>query len=1054
MDAVGLLSRHGNRVSGNGKHNFINLALARSSKWCVNNTNMSAFMVDYCVKLREMLSGYECPSVDSSTEVARSICNIMQKGSQSEMPVVFDLHLDYSQTIDEPCPSHFLYSVINSVQQAIVDTYILPEMDDDNECEELFCVLTGWPEPIVTRDSRPGHLAEDCYRHRYMFHFPCCRVESNTLSRLSRRVYSNLRSNNAMGMLMQTPIGDWDVIFKPVINDPLPLYGSSEKTEYPPCLFIGMYGDLSTCSIDSFHPSNSYDLNTLSIHEHSCVKRGTINFEEIESSGEDFSPEELLPVILYGAYGNNLCSMKESILDDNKSPVSNTTVPLLSDGPVYMSEKTNEDILNELLPLVAHHRYTNRLNWIEIGKAIHHTYKGSEEGLSVWIGSTEKALEKVNVVPDFLEGITVSEMCTQLYSEFGDRVNVTFKTVVWYAMEDNPEQYKNWHIEWSHPYMQRCLTLQEDEIAKAIYCDLWLTYAVPGNGSKFIYRFRDNRWTRVDGGYTIRLYITDDFKRRFEVQRANIYRSMTESHDVSYRERMEVLGKKVNALIDKLGKHSTKEKLVRELMDRFVVEELESFMDSNGNLTGLPNGIAEADYQQRTIRVRAGKPEDFISRTTLVRVNERYTWNHPLVKEFMDWMGKMFPNEETKKYVFKFLASLWMAGNQDKILPDFSGEAGNNSKSTFARCICKAWGAYSIKFPTTGLTRGYSDSGSANPAWARLSGPRIAFADETDEGEQFRSGPAKLITGNDDFYGRKLFTDGGDLTSTATVAVFSNRVIPWKGADDAIRKRFFVLPCLSQWRDDNVPETEEEQYAQRIFPNDPNFINRVIHLSPALLWVSFQYFPIWAKEGLRVKPQEIEDATEAYWSENDIYRMYTTDRVMEGDPMDSLSVNQVHEDFEAWFLRYNRGQTPPDLGTVRYHITQLWNPPTGGRWYGIRLIPQAESQNNEGGFGSAVPTQNVPNNSENMTKSITSALRNIKKPSTPNKATPSPVTIKLNKTPNKNPTQTPSRARISTPSKGRETKEFLLSQKTNPVGANDKSELLTNKKVPAMSTLS
>lgn len=1046
MDAVGLLSRHGHRVSGNGQYTFINLA--RSSRWKVDNINMSAFMVDYCTRLRELLEGYVCPSVDSNAELSRSICNIMQKG-QSEMSVVFDLHLDYSQLIGEPCPAHFLYSVINSIQQAIVDTYILNDTDDDDEeRDELLCILTGWPEPVIIRDSRPGHLAEDCYRYRYMFHFPCCRVESNTLSKLSKRVYSNLRSNNAMGMLTQTPIGDWDVIFKPVINDPLPLYGSSEKPEYPPCFYIGLYGDLSTCSIDSFDPRNSYDLSILNINEHSAVRRGIINSEEIESSGEDFSPEELLPVILYGTYGNNTCIIRESILDDDRTPTASNTVPILGEGPYFLTEKTNEDILNELLPLVAHHRYTNRLNWIDIGKAIYHTYKGSEEGLSVWIGSTEKALEKVNVVPDFLEGSTVAELCTQLYSEFGDRVHITFKTVVWYAMEDNPEQYKNWHVEWSHAYLQRCLTLQEDEIAKAIYCDLWLTYAVPGNGCKFIYRFRDNRWTRVDGGYTIRLYITDEFKRRFEVQRANIYRSMTESHDESYRERMEVLGKKVSLLIDKLGKHATKEKLVRELMDRFVVEDLESFMDSNGNLTGLPNGIAEADFQQRTIRVRPGKPEDYISRTTLVRVNDRYSWQHPLVKEFMDWMGKMFPNEETRKYVFKFLASLWIAGNQDKILPDFSGEAGNNSKSTFARCIFKAWGAYAIKFPTTGLTRGYSDSGSANPAWARLSGPRIAFADETDEGEHFRSGPAKLITGNDDFYGRKLFADGGDLTSTATVAVFSNRVIPWKGADDAIRKRFFVLPCISQWRDDNVPETEEEQYNQRIFPNDPNFINRVIHLSPALLWVSFQYFPIWAAEGLRNKPQEIEDATESYWSENDIYRMYTSDRIMEGDAMDSLSVNQVHEDFEAWFLRYNRGQTPPDVGTVRYHITQLWNPPVGGRWYGIRLIPQNET--NEGGFNQPQTVFNP----EAVTKSITSALRNAKKKTTPAKATPSPARINFTRTPVGTPAKT-SKLAMQSPSPGHATKEYLMLHKTGPIGPDGKPEPLNvDRKAPVLSTLS
>lgn len=300
MDAIGLLSRHGNRVSGNGQYNLINLV--RSSRWKIPNANLSAFFTDYCARLRETIDGYDCPEPEISIELPRSIANIMQK-NQNETSVVFDLHMDYTKIMDDSCPASFLYLLISSIQQAINDTYIMNnrnELEEDDEIDEMLCVVTGWPQPVIIRDSRPGHLTEDCFRYRYMFHFPCCRVESNTLSRLSRRVYSNLRSNNTMGMLIQTPIGDWDTILKPVINDPIPIYGCSEKPEYPPCFFIGLYGDLSVVSIEAFRPQNGYDLSCLSIHEHSLVLRGAINTEEIESSGEEFTAEDLLPVILYG----------------------------------------------------------------------------------------------------------------------------------------------------------------------------------------------------------------------------------------------------------------------------------------------------------------------------------------------------------------------------------------------------------------------------------------------------------------------------------------------------------------------------------------------------------------------------------------------------------------------------------------------------------------------------------------------------------------------------------------------------------------------------------
>lgn len=207
MDAIGLLSRHGNRVSGNGQYNLINLV--RSSRWKIPNTNLPSFFTDYCARLRDSIEIYECPEPESSIELPRCIANIMQK-NQNETSVVFDLHMDHTELLDDSCPAPFLYLLISSIQQAINETYIMMnnvETENDDEIDEMLCIVTGWPNPVMIRDSRPGHLSEDCFRYRYMFHFPCCRVESNTLSRLARRVYSNLRTNNAMGMLHQTPIG-------------------------------------------------------------------------------------------------------------------------------------------------------------------------------------------------------------------------------------------------------------------------------------------------------------------------------------------------------------------------------------------------------------------------------------------------------------------------------------------------------------------------------------------------------------------------------------------------------------------------------------------------------------------------------------------------------------------------------------------------------------------------------------------------------------------------------------------------------------------------------
>src|SRR5438105_9372321 len=202
VDSTGLLSRYGNRITGDNQYNFV--TNVRSAKWRVSNQNMSMFLADYCNKLRTALESYEAPELGSSDGNPRSICNIMQK-RQAETIVVYDLHLDYAEDVETACPSSFIYLVISGIQRAISEVYILSE--EVEEIKELTCILLGWSAPILIKDSRPGHLTENCTRYRYMLYFPDCRVEANTLQRLTKRVYSNLRTNNAMGSLQQTPIG-------------------------------------------------------------------------------------------------------------------------------------------------------------------------------------------------------------------------------------------------------------------------------------------------------------------------------------------------------------------------------------------------------------------------------------------------------------------------------------------------------------------------------------------------------------------------------------------------------------------------------------------------------------------------------------------------------------------------------------------------------------------------------------------------------------------------------------------------------------------------------
>jgi phage/plasmid-associated DNA primase len=433
--------------------------------------------------------------------------------------------------------------------------------------------------------------------------------------------------------------------------------------------------------------------------------------------------------------------------------------------------------------------------------------------------------------------------------------------------------------------------------------------------------------------------MSNQFKRVFEEIRARLTRQIADSHDANYKAEAELANKKLSALIHQLDDRTFKNKVLSEVLDMLHVdmERFEDIIDTNGSLTGVPNGVIEVDYDAKTIEFRPGKPEDYMTRCTLARFID-LGWEHPRVIELMNWLGKMFVDDETRHFVLKILGSGFIAGNLDKFAPIFTGNV-NNSKSALVRAMMYTWGSYAVKFPTTGLTRGYSDSGAPNPAWARLDKVRWAFADEPDERECYRSGPFKVIYGNDAVYNRKLFSDGADVEASATVITSCNRVPPFPNADTASIERLCLIPCLSTWvKPDKLPTTAEEQLEKRLFPMDKNFINRVRLLGPALLWVSFQYFTIWAEEKLDQRPPEVQKATAQYWRENDIYLMYTADRIEAAPSTTGLTMIELYNDFELWFNKYNKNSKLPDRATVREHFISRWeHQPSDNVWWGIKI---------------------------------------------------------------------------------------------------------------------
>ena len=96
---------------------------------------------------------------------------------------------------------------------------------------------------------------------------------------------------------------------------------------------------------------------------------------------------------------------------------------------------------NELLSMINSSRFLDEYSSVLIGKAIHNSYQGSEEGLKLWVKScfiNETDIKRNQKLKD-------------IYYNFDDN-NVTIRTLAWYAKRDSPEHYNKYIDSTSSPF--------------------------------------------------------------------------------------------------------------------------------------------------------------------------------------------------------------------------------------------------------------------------------------------------------------------------------------------------------------------------------------------------------------------------------------------------------------------------------------------------------------------------------------------------------------------------------------------------------------------------
>ena len=886
-------------------------------KWTIRPSNWGEFWLNYCDLIQDP-KGIFC----------------LAEKSNENMPIIVDLTLKFHRHEDgDPdrtlYDEEFVMGIVYAYQQAMRELLQLKD--------------PYFQSATVVMSSNKDWFENDLVCRQMRIQFPYCRVDTLFQVRTLRPLAIQLlRKYNIISKLPSQPINDWESIINPLVpQEPLTLFHSVAQPNQRPMDIDYIMGIVENGNIDSKSiPFLDLD-STFDPRHHSHVKQGLVSPDIFE---EKYGAEHWIPLYLSTLYWSEITLIKNSIeagpMNSTTQSSSNRIVTPKSTSPqgVNIADESPIEMAERLLTMLGRHRVEKDHFWLDVGKSLYNCDEGGENGLQTWIRFTDRSDSHVE------------EECRNLYPTFRDNNNLTIKTIAWYAKEDCPDGYDNWHKQWCRPAMDSGVSCLHADVAKSLYRTYWLEFTCCSLDQSQWYQYKNHRWIKLDHGITLRQYISDDFIRKFEKIRNELGTISFECGDKSMRDTSETMIKKITNLISNLKKVHLKQNIMREAMEHFYDPNFANIIDMNPNLLGLLNGVLEIVKDKAEIR--SGKPEDYVTMCTGIPYRAEFSMSTDLVKTLMKWMRQVFTDEKLCDYFLKMSASCLKGRNDDKIFPIWTGE-GDNSKSMIVKLFEAAFGPYCIKFPTSLLTGKRTGSSSAMPELARSKSTRLALLQEPDDEETIRGGILKELTGGDSFFVRNLHEKGGEVQAMFKMILMCNKVPAIPTGGKAVKNRTRIVPFMSTWVN-NPPQSEDEQFEKKLFKKDPFFEVQIPRLAQAFMWLLVQYYPKYIREGID-EPPIVKEATSQYSEDNDIYRQFIGECIVAAKTEDdqinndsSLSQAEIYREFKAWYRDSFPGNKPPDSNTVKMELInhgRLGKQGPKRRWYGICLATRNTADN-------------------------------------------------------------------------------------------------------------
>ena len=860
-------------------HTHVSMLQPRG-KFQFNREKLESFWEVYCTKILE--------DEDAIVGVAEK--------PQHYMPVLADVDLKVKETDDIEFAEH-LYN--DSHVKQLIDVYqsvlrnIVEGCTDDN----LLCVLLEKPMYYISAGTT------SYAKNGFHLHFP-----NLFLSKVDQEVHLIPRvKDETQKLKIFSELGYEDssvVIDKACCTVPWLIYGSRKSEDMDPYKVTKVFtSDGVEISLEeAFKNYRIYDMREKII--------------DIRGKVELFLPR-ILSII---PYGRPTQEVVQGLVSPLKEKIHEQKVK--NKKPLKVSVEEALKISEKLLPMLADFRADERNEWITVGWILYNIGDASAQAMEQWMDFSARCEEKYDEANCIYEWERMSKK------------DLTLGTLKYFASIDSPHLYKEFKKEQAEHYVKESLNGSHNDVAKVLFSEYGTEFVCASISGKTWFQFRDHRWEEIEEGVFLREKISEDVVLKYSEMGSDLFAKLAGNHDKGEEAMFNARLKQVQKIINNLKASPYKTNIMKEAMEVFYDRRFKQKLDQNPYIIGFKNGV----YDLKLNEFRAGRPEDFVNKNMPIEYKE-YNETDEVVQDVIEFLLKVFPDESIRTYFLDTYSDIFVGGNKQKKVYMWTGE-GDNAKSITQKFFELMLGELAIKFNTQYFTGKKVASGSANPELSRAAPPvRHATMEEPDADEQLNIGELKKLSGGDSYWARDLFERGKstrEVFPMFTLTFICNKLPKLKYSDKATWNRIRVIPFESTFVDPSepCPSTLDEQLRQKRFPMDKEFGKKIPDMVSAFAWYLLQWRQ---KISVRIEPAKVREATAVYRRQNDIYRQFIEESIIE-DKNSSLTITEMYAQFKEWFKEGWPNMSLPIKNEVKEYFDRLWGDAERGvKWIGYRI---------------------------------------------------------------------------------------------------------------------